>query len=364
MLALQDIVQIVNAAELWQFVAAATPKTIPTVKTVPSISPEQARQQILAALPQLDATTNGRTTWIHRLRDLLRVDESLPGELLKAMQSQHFSDRTQADLYLAFELAGTESAQAALTSVIQNPDWSTRDAMRAIIALAGVKQPHVDTIEVLWETAETAPASPEREQLVSTATLALGSMGKTLRENSDANYDVLRDRLLTNATANGGPGVYAEKRTNYLYALSNTKDPTLTREVVYFLEDESPQVRRAAAMAVGSLDTDGVADHLLSRFSQEGNSEVRSAIVESLVNWSAPSKDSVATISAAIRNEADENTRLNMARFLGEHLQDFPDNGVILQELLRTEQSKRIRQNIADTLATAKHTANADGNSI
>jgi ribosomal protein S17E len=61
----------------------------------------------------------------------------------------------------------------------------------------------------------------------------------------------------------------------------------------------------------------------------------------------------MASIGAAVRAESDENTRYNMARFLGANLKDFPENKAILQDLLRTEHSKRIRQHVAEMLASA-----------
>jgi HEAT repeat protein len=351
-LALQPAAQVV-APDTWRFVAAAAPPVTEAAKPVPKISPQQARRQILAALPELDAATEGRTAYIHRLRDLLRVDASLPAMLLKEMKTPQFSDRTRADLYLAFELAGTDSAQAALVSVIEDTSWPGRDAMRAIVALGGVAQPSPDTLAALWDVVDSAPSSEDRQQLASTAMLALGSLGHTMRESNDPEYPLLRERLLNGAMSTKGSDYYAEERTNYVHALGNTGDPSLASEVETFLADGAPAVRRAAALSLGKMGTDQVAGELMARFNQEKSSKVRGAIAESLVAWTQPSASAMATIGAAIRAEPDENTRYYMARFLGANLKKFPENRAILQDLLRTERSKRIRQNVADTLAVA-----------
>ena len=50
----------------------------------------------------------------------------------------------------------------------------------------------------------------------------------------------------------------------------------------------------------------------------------------------------------------DENARLNMARVLGENMKTFPENKKPLQELLRTDKSKRIRQYIAEIFVAAR----------
>jgi len=59
----------------------------------------------------------------------------------------------------------------------------------------------------------------------------------------------------------------------------------------------------------------------------------------------------MASIRDMVRSEPDENTRYNLARLLSENLTKFPDNRPVLQALLRTEQSKRIRQSVANALA-------------
>jgi hypothetical protein len=102
------------------------------------------------------------------------------------------------------------------------------------------------------------------------------------------------------------------------------------------------------------LGTNQVADELMQRLNQERSSVVRGAIAESLVSWTSPSAPAVASIRTAVRAEPDENTRFNMARLLGKNLATFPENRAVLQDLLRTEQSKRIRQQVAEALAAGK----------
>lgn len=340
-------------SETWRFVAAAAPPETEVIRPILQISPQEAHQQILAALPELDSATEGRITWIHRLGDLLRVDDSLPPMLLEEMKTQPFSDRTRADLYLAMELAGTESVQAVLVSVIEDTDWSTQDAIRAIVALAGVNRPSGETVAALWDTVESVPSNENRDQLVSTATLALGSLGNAMNAADDPDYPELRERLLVGARAVTESDSYTEQRTNYIHAMGNTGDASLAGDVVPFLDDETPSIRRAAALSLGRLGTNPVADELMTHLNHENSSQVRGAIAESLVNWTTPSASAMASIRDAVRTEPDEHTKYNMARFLGTNLEGFPENRAVLEDLMRTEPSKRIRRSVAETLATA-----------
>jgi hypothetical protein len=349
-LELRTAAPVATAREVWSFAAAAAaPVEAAPLPAAPKLSPEEASRQIVANVADLDATAAGRTALIHRLRDLLRVDDTQPGTLLTVLQTEELTDRTRADLYLAFELAGTEQAQTALASVVGDSAWSTTDALRAIVALGGVTQPTPETLAALWIAVQTSPTTDDGRQRASTATFALGTLGNTLNGANDPEYSVLRSQLLYGALSRGT----GNQQTNFVHAVGNTFDPSLAREVVPLLDDPNAEVRRAAALSLGMLDANQAAEELLSHFDHERSSEVRGAIAEALVNWSAPTAAAAATMRSGVRTEIDENARYNMARFLSTHLAAFPDNRAVLQELLRTEQSRRIRQSVAEALAAS-----------
>ncbi|MEJ2652257.1 MAG: HEAT repeat domain-containing protein, partial [Gammaproteobacteria bacterium] len=347
-LELRPIAHAAVSDAAWRFVASTAPAVTKSMDPqVMNISKDEAQDKIRDAVTQLDATKQGRIKWIHRLRDLLRVDGSLPAALLDLMRNQPLSDRTRADLYLALQLAGTGAAQGALRSVIEDTSWSTRDAKRAIVALSGVDKPKPESLTTLWDAVENAPMSGDRHDIVSTATYALGNIGRTMREAKDPDYTELRGRLLNGALSGSG----VEQRANFTFAVGNTRDPSLAREIVPLLDDPQPAIRRAAALSLGMLDTDAVAGDLMSHIRQESSSTVRDALAESLVNWTTPSASAMASIRSMVRSDPDENTRYNMARILSANLMKFPENRQVLQDLLRTEQSKRIRQSVANALA-------------
>lgn len=339
------------AAEQWDFEEAdpAIDDRATMKDTVPDMTAEQARRQIRSTIPELDATEQGRLTHIHRLRDLLRVDASLPELILDALKTQELSDRTRADLYLALELAGTESAQSALARVINDSSWSLTDGMRAIVAMGGVKQPTIESISALWGAAQNY-AGGERQRMASSAAFALGSIGNTMRNAEDPAYTSLRSDLLSHALGSDD----AVTRSDFITALGNTQDPTLANDVVVLLDDTEPAVRRAVALSLGSLGTDQVADRLISHMRKEDNGYVRGAIAESLQSWTQPTESAMAMFRQAVRTEADESTRYNMALLLGNNLAKFPENEPVLREIMRSEPSKRIRQKVAEALAENK----------
>jgi len=335
-------------ADRWRFaaVAADSDKTVKQ-KAKLELSKEAAHLRILSSVTKLDHTEQGRTTWIHELRDLLRVDDSLPAALLDVLRTQELSDRTRADLYLALELAGTGSAQKALITVMSEQTWAITDALRAIVALGGVEQPKEESITALWQSVYSAADGGDRQRLGSTATFALGNLGRALKDSENERYLALRSDLLNAAMSESNE----TQRANYVYALGNTGDSSLSEQVAGFLDEDASKIRRAAAQSLEVLGADSVADSLVNQFHQESNSEVRGAIAAALTNWSKPTAQANSLIANAFNNEKRANSRYKMARFLSANLQNFPDNKQLLQEILRHESSKRIRQHVANALA-------------
>lgn len=343
---LLSVDQSLAANKQWNFNAADSAVEVNgSANAKEQMTAEEARQRILAALPRLDGAEKGRTSWIHQLRDLLRVDPSLPTLLIEQLKTQGFTDRTQADLYLVLELADTDASQTALTSVIMDPSWATKDNLRAIVALSGMENPTPETLDALWQTVEAS----DRTRIAGAATFALGALANTMQQNENPDYAQISQRLLGGATS----GLETTKRVNYVYALGNTQDAHLSNDVAGLLKDKEPAIRRAAAQSLSLLDTDQHAQELFSQFNHENNSQVRGAIAETLVTWSEPTPQAMASIRNKVTNEHDENTRLQMARFLATNLEKFPENKSVLQNLLRVEQSKRVRQDVAEALAQA-----------
>lgn len=337
--------QIYKSKNNWNFVSAPPISKVNLAKaSIPKLSAEKARQQLIAELPKLDASNKDRPKLIHTLRDLLNADGSVPATLLEQMKTQVLSDRTRADLYLALELAATPEAQVALSSVITNPEWSPRDAMRATVALAGINKPSTETLTVLWDTAYAG-----RAQLSATATYTLGSMGSRMKAGNNPDYPALRDDLLTGAYGSSD----TQQRATFIYALGNTRDPDVAGDVTTFLEDEQPAVRQAAALSLGLMQSVQSSESLVTRFQQESSSAVRGAIAESLTSLPIADTASVmVTMSNAIQIESDEKARHSMANFMGKNLAKHPKYKSVLQNLIRQEPSKRVRQTIAEALAT------------
>ena len=249
------------------------------------------------------------------------------------------------------ELAGTPEAQEALCTVIRDTAWTSLDDVRAIVALGGVTHPTEESLRTLWEASMRGHSSSPEGVASSTAALALGSVGSGMYSADDERYPSLRQDL-SNAAFGASD---AHEKATYVRALGNTGDPSLSREIVSLLDDEDAGVRSAVAQSLGSLGPSPVAGDLMRRLKQEKSGVVRSSIAEALVSWESPPPAAMESVRAAIRAEPDESARFNMARILAKNVETFPENGEVLQDLLRAEKSKRIRRHVAETLAAAEN---------
>lgn len=339
-------------AELWTFTATELPVSANASgrKTGPEagLTREQLEKQLRASLEALDSATEGRIAWIHRMRDILQAHEELAFVLLGMMQEGELEDRTRADLYLVFELAGTPDAQEALCRVVREPTWTQTDGNRALIALGGVANPTETSLQTLWDTARSRSSSSAAD-LANTASLALGSIGNRMLAQGAEGYAGLREEL-TDAVWSAPS---SEEQAIGLMALGNTGDASLSPEVVTLLDDPDSVVRAAAATALGKLGTEDVASDLMRRLETEPSSQVRASIAGALSSWKSPSTAAMESIRMMVRAEHDDIARLKMAQVLGQNLNDFPENAIVLNELLATEGSKQIRTYAAKALADA-----------
>ncbi|MEM6583503.1 MAG: HEAT repeat domain-containing protein [Pseudomonadota bacterium] len=313
-----------------------------------ALSLEQATGRLEATISQLNDAQEGRNTLIYQVRDLLLSNDELPSMLLDIMRLEDLTTHTRADLYLAFELAGTPAAQSTLNIIALDPAWPPEDAIRAIVALAGVANPTADTLNSLWNLARSNLADTQRRDLPGTAALAIGSLGDELRESEPGSYSALRNDLLASAQSASLPS----ERTVFLYALGNTKDPdpSLQQDLLPFLEDPSSQVRGAAAKTLSTLGANEVGPQLMNRVQQEPSGPAKASMVEALASLEKPPEDALAWTRSSLSKEQDERTRYNMVVLLGQNLEGYPENRLALQQLLETDASKRVRQKAADYL--------------
>ncbi|BCR05649.1 hypothetical protein DESUT3_27180 [Desulfuromonas versatilis] len=327
------------------------------VSTTPDLPPVQEKTPVgdlpqpyptafRAMLAELVRGGAGRIETLYKIRDYLLEFPDAAHLVVGYLQEHHLVDRSAADLLHALELAGHPTAQAALLSVMADPQGHHLNRLRAVIALGGVANPTAETVDDLWLAYEDR-GSAEREDLSNTAILAIGVLGSTARSSGDGPmHSAITARLVE--AASGAPGPMA--RATVLKAMENTGDESLAGRVQADLDNPSPRVRAAAAIAFGTLAGADSAPDLAGRIETEQVPRVRAALVEGMINAGNADPAALELIAGLAGAETDEPTRLQMAKYLGGNLDSSASGRNTLERMLREDPSRRIRKYLGRVL--------------
>jgi len=305
------------------------------------LSLHEARARLKNGVGGLGGVATERPQYVSALSELVRGTPELISDISEQLKSDTLADQVKADLFLVLELAGSEQAQSALSALATDTSLDEMGNLRAIVALAGVEVPNMNAVDALWDIAYSGLAY-SGDARPDTAVLALGSMAGSLKVAQDEDAGIA-DQLLSGAFSSANE----DRRSAYLLALGNTGDPSLQPQLLPLLDDPSDKIRRQTAAQFERVGSNQVGSELAERFYVEPNGEVQGAIAGALVSWNSPTAEANMAVVAAIRSESNEKARYNMTRFLAAHVGEFPENEATLRRLAQTEQSSRIRREVA-----------------
>lgn len=321
---------------------------------VPSRSPAGSDPALLATVPAdelerllegLESSGGASIACVHGIRDLLRAHPETAELVYAALAGGSVGDLPAAALVNSLQLAGTPEAQAALGSILEEARFGRMNRLRAAIALGGVEQPTAEALDSLWRTSALRQPG-EATELADTALLALGALAPLARGTGAEPAGLVEARLVQRLAAAGNP----DETGILLGALGNARNPALVPTVAPYLDDISAYVRCSAADALGNLPDPATEFLLSTRLRQETDPRVRTALASSLNRVPAPSLASLEAVHALVRQEEDDSTRLEMAKFVGEHLDTLPAARQTLRELLREDRSARVRSYVGRIL--------------
>jgi len=275
----------------------------------------------------------------HQVRDYLRVYPQEAHQIPRLLSNGNLRDEAAAAVINAMELAGTPESQAALAVIMEDLSQSDLNSERAAVALGGVQGPTVETLEALWRVfaqRNTARA----EDLSGTAVLALGSLGRTIKDKDTQRASHLNRQLSEQLVHAAG----CEKETAViLQAMGNTGDQDLVGDIVPYLSAASPYVRSSAAYALRDMNDSKSLAVLTRGLNSEADPRVRHAMVRALTARE-PSSESMTMVESLILRESDVDVRLSMTKYLAANLDKFPRSRETLQRLLQDERSTGIRE--------------------
>lgn len=296
---------------------------------------------------------------LNELEDLLRVNPEFARRVEELLRDPGLHSRSSADLVHALERAGTDACQSALESVLAGDGFRSAVRLQAVVAMAGLQRPSDRLIEALWNaTLQRGPAL--QSAIADSALLAVATLASRIRSDRPEAYAWLMARMIEDLQRTGDVG----RRSALLEALGNTGDPSVALEVVPFLGATESRVRSAAARSLGALGEldefgESVKRPLLVQVLQrEPVRSVRAALAKSIAEGPGD-RATLAAIHALAVNESDRTTRHQMARYLGDNLDIYPEAEPTLRAMLKSDPSDRIRKQIAEVLLQQERRAEA-----
>jgi len=298
------------------------------------------RERVRALIAELDGS--GKLgDFLAKMQALLDDCPELADMIPDRIAQGDLADLTASALIHVLAMSGSARAQTALISIATDARQTKQNQLRAVIDVGGVARPQRIVSDHLW--ALTAHRSFDAE-MANTAILALGRIGKTLREQRSSDYAELSEGLQAALRASMSPG----EKSAVLAAVANTRDPSFVSEAAIHLGAPTPQERGAAAKALAHLP--GSREVLRNALELEKDPYVRSCLAQGLVAAGEPTEQTLALANSSITRESDADTRFALARYLGENLETYPQGRATLERLLETETNNRIRKYVAGRL--------------
>lgn len=176
---------------------------------------------------------------VRALRDLLVDEPGLAAAVPELLRAKERSERCRARLLQALQLAGDDSCQQALGTVIE-ADATLRE--RALRALGGVATPTAASFDVLWTHA--------RRDCTSAALPAFARAAATVRAADPARHERCCESLRCELRrSHDGARVRA-----MLQALAAAGDPRAADEAMTFATSSDAGVRCAAVLVLAGSD--------------------------------------------------------------------------------------------------------------
>jgi len=205
----------------------------------------------------------------------LRARPEMAAELMKLLENQAVPPELESTIYLGLELAGTPEARAALISGLSEAHPS-RNRARAAAALPDIKQPNLETLNALAQTAHAAVGeSPDDTRLVrNAASYAMGTLERRTRESNPELADRAKSELQRTLSNARDP----QQQAAALDAIANSGNASLLRDVKPLMSSQEPLVRAHAIEAMGHMEPQANKDLFASLIQNEPDPKLRGAI--------------------------------------------------------------------------------------
>jgi HEAT repeat protein len=298
-------------------------------------------QQIIAFNAE-DKSMGDMIPYLQELEDYLSVYPEAAAEIPNLLLQGDLSQRTTGMIVNALEEVGHKEAQAALATIMLDNDSKNEHVVRqAIGAVSGIKKPEPELVETLWQVAQ------QSEEESSTALLALGAASHNLANSGDDfEASQIRQRLVDSLQAETAD---SWKQHVALSALKNTDNTELFPTVAPYLEAEDEQVRATAHSVLENFDDVESFEKLITSVTQDESVMVRQSALNA-VSHREDKDQAIEPIRQYLSEEADQDVRRDMIRFLGDNKTDNPEVITTLKQQVTQETSEEMIKEVYKAL--------------
>lgn len=241
----------------------------------------------------------------------------------------------------ALGAVGHRQAQQALVQAIMARPQDTVALASLIATLGGAPHPGMESEKALRDLALNAPDP----NVAGAATLALGSMARSLAATERGRSSAIVEFLLQQAAA-PGPG---EHRQASIQALGNSASPRALPLLTEMANDDSPALRAAAVDALRSLPQPAVDPLLRHVLLTDADAQVRLEAAFAL-GFRKPNLESFTAQKKAMTAEKDGKVRGALLDNLAKMHRQFPEVRTILTRAAKEDPSEYVRKEAAGLL--------------
>jgi HEAT repeat protein len=275
---------------------------------------------------EIVSRTRDAAQWLEANSDFI---SKMPTVIAKA----ELSDEVRSRLVYVLQKLGSESAQNALLTIVEDPVQSESTRRAALGAFAFIPISSA-TEDVLWQIrrGERVVRSQVFQEM---ATLALGGAARAWEQLDRVRTDTLALQLLAQLKESTQKNDTRDVET-ILMALGNSGALVARDTFEQYLTSGVDSVRKAVATALQSFEKEPNLERIADTILVEENPGVREELATVLLQHNV-TEYTFAAAAQLFVEEDDKATRLLLARYLAKAVASFPQQRAHIRALLRVE---------------------------
>ena len=266
------------------------------------------------------------------MKELLISNPEIVNKIPQLILSKKISDDKIAFIIALLGMVGTEETQKILNEMFVDGSFNPDMKFQMAVAFSSIKHPSGETIELLLDYDGLLQKGMDKT-LAGSALMSVGSISSHIK-----NYDIEKSNQIKEKLLLGLQYASTLEETVYtLDALGNVADPSLSREIIPFLNSNEELIRKASVDAL-SYD-ENIEDILLDHYKSEPDSRVRLSVVKKLNN-NLVQKSTIENLLNSVGSEKDNKVRYYIYKLVNNN-KDYPYNESVVENLIEQENSTR-----------------------